>query len=288
MLTHVLAHAGAALRPHDVWSAWAVEPVVLAGLVAGWWLYRRGARHRRRARAFQAGLAVLAVAVLSPVDAMAGVLASAHMVQHLFLVLVAAPLLAASRPLETMWRGVPVQVRRWAGRVRRVTGLTPAAVHRVPLPGLAWLAHVGAVWFWHAAGPYQAALRSDALHGLQHGLFLVTGVAFWHVALVVLDRGAAVGYVFTAALQSTLLAALLTFATSAWYPAYAATTPAWGSSPLADQQLAGVLMWVPGGLAYLAAGLGLVTAWLRDLEADDAQPAGSGASRRSSRSPAAS
>lgn len=276
MLTGLPAHAGAPLRPHDLWTAWGGDPVAVAGLLVAWWLYRRGLagrRTRRQSLAFGSGLLAVAVAVLSPLDALAGSLASAHMVQHLLLVLVAAPLLAVSRPLETMWRGVPVGTRRWVGRRRRAAGLTPAALRRVPLPGVAWLAHVATVWAWHAAGPYQAALRNDLVHGLEHGSFLVTGAIFWWVALRALDRGAAVLFVFTAALQGTVLAALLTFASAPWYPAYGQSAPAWGLAPLADQQLAGVLMWVPGGLVYAAAGLGLVVAWLRQLDEAEARPA---------------
>lgn len=267
----LLAHTGGPLRPHDLWAAWGGDPLALAGLLAAWWVYHRGLAgrpRRRQAMAFSSGLVAAAAAVLSPLDALAGSLASAHMVQHLLLVLVAAPLLAVSRPLETMWRGMPAGARRWVGRRRRSAGLTPAVVRRVPLPGVVWIAHVAALWGWHAAGPYQAALRMDLVHGLEHASFLVTGTLFWWVALRVLERGAAVLYVFTAALQGTVLAALLTFATTPWYPSYAATAPAWGLTPLADQQLAGVLMWVPGGLVYVAAGLGLVVAWLRELDAE--------------------
>ncbi len=275
----IVAHTGAPLRPHDLWTAWELQPVLVAGIVLVAWLYRRGAAgrpHDRRRLACGVGLAVAGLAVLSPLDAMSGALASAHMVQHLLLILVAGPLLAVSRPLESMWRGVPVAGRRWVGRRRRAAGLTPAVVRRVPLPGAVWLAHVAAVWGWHAAGPYEAALRFDVVHAAEHGSFLVTAALFWWVVVEVLDRGAAVLYVFTAALASTVLAALLTFATAPWYPAYSATAPAWGLSPLADQQLAGVLMWVPGGLGYAGAALALLASWLRRMEAEDLVAAGPG------------
>ncbi len=267
----VWAHTGAPPAPHDVWGAWSFDPLVVAGLLAAAWLYRRGSRDPVAARWYYGGLAAVALALLSPLDAMAGALVSGHMCQHVVLILVAAPMLVAGRPLEPMWRGLPHAWRKRVGARRLALGLTPARLRRARLPALVWLAHVAAVWGWHAAGPYQAALRSDLLHGLQHASFLATAVAFWAVVAAA-RRAPGVGmmYLFTAALQSTVLAALLTFAGSPWYPAYAESARAWGLDPLADQQLAGVLMWVPGGFAYLAAGLALLAGWLRSLDGAEA------------------
>jgi len=173
------------------------------------------------------------------------------MVQHVLLLLIAAPLLALSTPPGIVPRRLP-----------------PAAV---------WLAHAGAVWFWHASVPYDAALENDLLHVVEHTTFLVTAVAFWWVVIGssnggVVSRGYSVLLVFAMAMQSVFLSVLLTFARAPWYSAYTATTGSWNLDPLTDQQLAGVIMWVPAGLVYLGAGLALAVTWLREAEGEAVAP----------------
>ena len=121
----------------------------------------------------------------------------------------------------------------------------------------------------HAPRLYDAALRSEALHALQHGTFLGTALLFWwaliHGHAARRRYGLAVLYLFTTALHTTALGALLSLASGPLYPAYG-STQAWGLSPLQDQQLAGLIMWVPGGLAYLIAALILMLAWLKESD----------------------
>lgn len=271
MLT--LAHPGQPPAPHDAWLAWDLDPWILIGVVAAWVLYRRGSRpseemSRQRSVFFGGGLLAVLIAVASPLDAIGTALASAHMIQHLLLMLVAAPLLVLGRPGETMLRGAPYSVRKGFGRTRRFLGLTPSRVRTLAHPLVIWLAYAAVLWLWHLPGPYGAALESDLIHSVEHVSFLAVAVLFWSLTLVGLEasRGLAVLGVFTAALQSTILAALLTFATTPWYSAYLGTTTAWGISALDDQQIAGVIMWVPGGLLYLAAALTLFAFWVRDSE----------------------
>ncbi len=108
------------------------------------------------------------------------------------------------------------------------------------------------------------------MHTLQHASFLGTGLLFWwalfHGREGRMGYGAAVFYLFATAMHSGALGALLTFAPSPWYPAYDGATAAWGLTPLEDQQLAGLIMWIPAGLSYLVAGLALVAAWMRESE----------------------
>jgi cytochrome c oxidase assembly factor CtaG len=137
-----------------------------------------------------------------------------------------------------------------------------------------WLLHVATLWFWHAAVLYDAALRSQLLHVVEHASFLVTALLFWHVVIGVrsperVPNGLGVLLVFAMAMQSVFLSVLLTFAGAPWYSGYATTTTPWGLEPLADQQLAGVIMWIPAGLVYLAAGLALLVAWVRATERED-------------------
>jgi putative membrane protein len=278
MLTPVLAHPGQPPAPHDLWAAWNLEPVMLLGLLVAAWAYRRGRTGgpRRpadswRARCFALALATLGVALLSPLDALSGALASAHMVQHLLLVLVAAPLLALSAPSGAILRGSPLAVRRASGRWRRRLGLTHRNLAVLRHPAAVWLLHVAVLWFWHAAVPYDAALASRPLHLLEHASFLVTAALFWHVVVGArgagrVSNGLGVLLVFGMAMQSVLLSVLLTFARTPWYAGYATTTAAWGLDPLADQQLAGAIMWIPAGGVYLVVALALLASWVGAAE----------------------
>ena len=276
----MLAHAGTPVAPHDVWRAWNLDPVLVSGLLLSVWAYGRGRAvpHEPvspwRQRCFVAALAALAVALVSPLDALSGALASAHMVQHVLLMLVAAPLLAVSAPLAVLLRGSPAVVREATGRWRLALepggGGSRAWCH----PVVVWLLHVGALWFWHASVPYSAALENHVIHVVEHASFLVSGVLFWRVVIGPLggDRvsnGYGVLLIFTMALQSVFLSALLTFARAPWYPPYAATTAPWGLDPLADQQLAGVVMWIPAGLVYVCTALALLATWIKASEREE-------------------
>jgi putative membrane protein len=281
MLIPILAHPGQPPAPHDLWSAWNLDPVLLGGLLLTAWAYWRGQTSgpRRpidtwRARCFTGALVALGLALLSPLDALSNALASAHMVQHLLLLLVAAPLLALSAPSSAILRGSPLALRRASGRWRRRLGLTHGHLGALRHPAAVWLLSVGVIWFWHAAAPYDATLDNQLLHVLEHASFLVTAVLFWQAVVGV--RGAArvsgglgVLLVFAMAMQSVFLSVLLTFARTPWYSGYATTTASWGLDPLTDQQVAGVIMWIPAGGIYLAAALVLLVTWIRATERED-------------------
>jgi putative membrane protein len=281
MLNPILAHPGQPPAPHDLWSTWNLHPVLVGGLLLTAWAYWRGQTSgpRRpidswRARCFTAALVALGLALLSPLDALSGALASAHMVQHLLLLLVAAPLLALSAPSSAILRGSPLALRRASGRWRRRLGLTHGHLGVLRHPAAMWLLSVGVIWFWHAAAPYDATLGNQLLHVLEHASFVVSAVLFWQVVVGV--RGAArvsgglgVLLVFAMAMQSVFLSVLLTFARTPWYSGYAETTAPWGLDPLTDQQLAGVIMWIPAGGIYLVVALALLVAWIRATERED-------------------
>jgi putative membrane protein len=273
----VLAHPGRALAPHDLWSAWTLEPAVVAALALLALLYTLGsARLVRRTRpgrgpgrwqsaAFWTGWAVLAVALVSPLDAMGGVLFSAHMVQHELLMAVAAPLLVLGRPLVPALWALPPAWRRALGRGARerwIHGLWSVLTR----PLVAWALHAVAILAWHAPALYGRTLVSEPVHALQHLCFLGTALLFWwtliHGRQARARYGAAVFYLFLTAMYTGGFGALLTVASVPWYPGHAATTTAWGLTPLEDQQLAGLIMWVPAGLSYLVAALLLMSAWL--------------------------
>ena len=267
------------LTPHDFWSGWSFEPAVIVTLGIAAWLYVRGARALWRsagvgkgvatweAAAFGAGWATLVLALMSPLHRLGEALFSAHMAQHELLMAVAAPLLVLGRPLVPLVWALPMSWRRSAGSwvaappFRRGWAL-------VTLPIAAWTLHAAAIWLWHAPPLFEATLRSELIHALQHVSFLGSALLFWWALL----RGrqgrlggpAAVLYLFTTSLHTTVLGALLTFSSRVWYPLYASGTAPWGLTPLEDQQLAGLIMWVPGSLAYLIAALMIASTWLRE------------------------
>lgn len=278
----VLAHAGQPPAPHDVWGAWSLHPAVVVPLVLLLVLHQRGRSRtgtraaRRRARAFHASWWALVVALVSPLDAMSAALASAHMVQHVLLVLVAAPLLAVAAPMPALLRGLPTPAARWLAPVRR--GPLGTVGRGLTHPAVAWPLHVATLWGWHAAAAYDAALAIPAVHAVEHATFLLTGVLVWSAVLgphrVRAADGAGVLAVFGLAMQSVLLSVLLTFASEAWYDGYATTTAAWSLTHLADQQLAGVIMWIPAGAIHVGVGLVLLVGWIRSTEGATEQPVG--------------
>jgi cytochrome c oxidase assembly factor CtaG len=134
----------------------------------------------------------------------------------------------------------------------------------------AWVLEAAALWLWHIPFLYQATLTSDWIHAAQHLSFLGTAVLFWSalygVGRSAMSFGAATLYVFGTAVHCSALGALLTFSTVLWYPAYAHTTAHWGLTPLQDQQLGGVIMWVPSGVVFIVIALALIARWLSESD----------------------
>jgi putative membrane protein len=275
------AHTGQPIAPHDLWTAWSWEPVVVIALLVSGWMYARGVeRVWRRAGAgggirkwqagcFAAGWLTLGVAMVSPLHPLGAALFSAHMVQHELLVAVAAPLLVLGRPVIPFLFALPMPWRRAAGGWAKA-GPVRGAWQGLTVPVTALVLHAAALWLWHLPAPYQATLRSELLHTLQHASFLGTGLLFWWAMIHGRDGrrgyGASVFYLFATALHSGGLGALLTFAPRPWYPAYDGTAAAWGLTALEDQQLAGLIMWIPAGASYAVAGLILMAMWMRESE----------------------
>lgn len=237
-------------------------------------LWRRGGVdagvRRAQALSFLLGLNVLLVALASPLDGYAHVRFSAHMTQHVLLMLVAAPLLVYGAPLVPLlwslpraarlrclagWRAVP-----WLGR----------AWQTFTHPLVVWALGTATLWLWHLPSLYQAALVNPWLHALEHASFLVSALLFWWLVIQPhgrrLSHGLALLLVFGVKLQSGALGAIITFAPAPLYPAYEASTALFGLSALEDQHLAGLIMSTPGGIVYLVTGALLFLRWLRVLE----------------------
>ncbi|PYQ79546.1 MAG: hypothetical protein DMG01_08410 [Acidobacteria bacterium] len=194
---------------------------------------------------------------------------SAHMAQHELLMLAAAPLIAAAAPLiALLWVLPPGARRRVMLAVRRPSVVAATAV--VTAPPTVWCVHATALWVWHLPALYDAALEHEAVHIVQHLSFFGSAALFWwglvHGRYGRLGYGAAVLYVFATAVHSGVLGALLTFSPRVWYPLYESTASRFGMTPLEDQQLAGLLMWVPASLVFIAGGLYFFAAWIRESE----------------------
>jgi putative membrane protein len=269
-------HEGNPPEPHDLWATWSLEPFVLAGLALSAWLYRRGARRMagrelrgRESFAFAGGWLALVVALVSPLDGLGAALFSAHMTQHEVIMLVAAPLLVLGRPVAPFLLALPAHWRRGLAAVWK-TGPARRGWRFLISPLIAWLIHAAVLWTWHAPSLFQATLESEFVHAAQHLSFLASALLFCEALIhgreSRMGYGAAVIYVFTTAVHTSALGALLIFSRTLWYPTYQGTTAAWGLSPVEDQQLGGLIMWVPAGVVYLVAGLLLFALWLRESE----------------------
>jgi cytochrome c oxidase assembly factor CtaG len=239
-------------------NAWDWEPSVVAGCAALGLGYIALVRKRgwNRAPYFLVGVLLLLLDLVSPIDTLGDrYLFSAHIVQHFLLAQVIPPLLLLGTP-------------RWLAEaaVRRpsLNRIEPFLGH----PPVSWILGVGVMLAWHVPILFNAALANDGLHILQHLSFLVTGTIFWWPILGPLeDRHlptlAAVSYLFSACVCCSLLGAFLTFSPVGLYPAYL-TPPhpnTWGLDPKSDQQLGGMLMWVPGCFVYLSGILSTVLRW---------------------------
>ncbi|PYT01621.1 MAG: hypothetical protein DMF63_01885 [Acidobacteria bacterium] len=273
------AHEG---EPHDfgeLWHAWSFDPLVVVILASSALVYVNGLKNLWKAggrghgiseweaTAFAFGWFSIFIALVSPVHAWGEVLFSAHMLQHEILMLLSAPLFVIGRPfVAAMW----CAPNSW----RRPIGSTISEGHlkflwrRITSPFVAWLVHALALWIWHIPFLFQATLKSDVVHTLQHASFFGSALLFWWAIIYgsrgVASYGAGILYLFTTSIHSGLLGVLLTLTSRVWYPAYSETTASWGLTPIEDQQLGGLIMWVPAGIVYIVAALIMFSGWLRE------------------------
>jgi putative membrane protein len=268
-----LAHVPA---PAPAWPlTWSFEPWIVACLLLSALgyalgvarLWRQAGRGRgistRQVAAFAAGWLALVAALVLPLDTLGSRLFSAHMLQHELLMAVVAPLMCLGRPLAAWTWAFPAALRP------RVSAWTATPAWATVWAGLtaplaSWALHAVALWGWHVPALFEAALHDNGIHTLQHLSFLGTALLFWWAVLKPASRpaqGRAMLYLFTTMVHTGALGALLTLSPVLWYPSYMGTASALGVDPLEDQQLGGLVMWVPAGLAYVAAGLALAMRW---------------------------
>ena len=267
------AHTGEPLEPDDLWPAWKFDPGVVIPLLLSAVLYASGSRKHFGMTLFQracfwSGWLSLVIALISPLHPVGEVLFSAHMVQHEILMLVSAPLLVLSQPLVTFLWAIPMNWRKALAHWAK-TNPVKASWTFLTDPFTAWGLHAVAIWTWHVPYMFELTLKSELAHTVQHLSFFLSGLLFWWALFHAHGRrayGGGVLYVFTTAIHTGILGALLTFSPRIWYTSYSTTTQAWGLTPLEDQQIGGLVMWVPASLIYLAAGLWLFAAWLKESD----------------------
>ncbi len=264
------------------WAAWNwAQPVVVTNLSILTAVYafglsrlwKRGGFGKtvpvRQAVLFAAGMASLFLALVSPIDVFSEELAWMHMIQHMILVGVAAPLLVLGTPfLVSLW-AFPLPWRRAYGRMKqRVESWKPAR-YFFWQPLVTWLLFALVLWIWHLPPLYEATLYNDLFHDFQHFSFVAVACLFWRVLLdpvsrLKLSRGLGVVYLFLTSLHATLLGVFMTLAPKAWYPFYETRAPRWNLTALEDQQVAGLIMWMPACMVYAVVAALLLGLWLRD------------------------
>jgi putative membrane protein len=239
-------YCGQPPAPDEIWRRWNLDPVLLVALAAVWIAYLLLARRKElplwRRSLFSAGWVLTGIALVCPICPLSVALFSARVGQHMFLVSVAAPLVALGWPASE----ISASAARWR-------------------PILAAAGFSAALWFWHSPVPYDATFESTAVYWLMHLTTYGSAVVLWRAAFASWGRsleGAGVAVLMTV-LQMGLLGAVITFAGRPLYAPHAHTTLAWGLTALQDQQLGGVIMWVPAGIllaGVLAAGFAEVLA----------------------------
>jgi putative copper resistance protein D len=274
----VAAHGAVPAEPPSIANlalGWTFEPAVvlaLLGAAVGWLRTVRSINRahpanpvpRRRTVAFLAGLTVIAVALLSGIDAYDTTLFSIHMVQHLLLSLAASPLIALGAPITTLLRASTPNVRR-----RIIVPILHSRVMRVlSFPVVAWLVFAGVMWGSHFSPLFDAALENPLIHDLEHGLYLAAGILFWWPAVGLdpspwrMPHPVRAMYVFLQMPQNTFLAVTILNSSVVLYPHYATLARDWGPTVLEDQQIAGGVMWITGDILFLVGLAAILVGWM--------------------------
>ena len=236
--TATIAYCGPAAVPGDLLTRWNFDPLLMAALAVLAIVIASG--RVANSRAGWAALLLMATIFISPLCALSSALFSARVLHHVLLIAAVAPLLALAIPLR-----------------------------RMPSPPLAALVglHTIILWIWHMPAPYEWGLASVPAYWLMQASLLVSAWLLWRAIFASTAQPGAALFALVATIgQMGLLAALIVFAPRPLYAVHFASTAAWGMNPLADQQLAGLLMWVPASLPYLGVGLWLAWSSLRPVE----------------------
>lgn len=272
---------------------WRIEVIIVLAFAgtfftAGWWRLRQRQRRGQLAKAWQPvsysiGLLVIALALLSPIDALGSQLFLMHMIQHLLLIMVAPPLLLLTNPMPFMLWGIPgswrLRVGRGIGRLLHRHSPVRKNLRLITSPGVLWLIWVILIFGWHDPTLYNAALQNNFVHDIEHLSFFTAGMVFWwhvtgagpriHKQPPLLGR---IAFVIGAIPPNMLTGVVLAFATEPIYTFYTAVPRLWNISVLDDQRLGGIIMWVPGSMMYIIAALVLIAQMLANEDKKTIMP----------------
>lgn len=244
MFNQITPYCGSPPIPGLLAERWNLDPVLIAVLVASALAYAIGAARAGLGRSeralFLAGWAIVGFALVSPLCSLSVALFSVRVGQHMLITLVGAPLVVMGRPLAAM----RALAGGWGdtGLVRHPGGLSSGVAFALML------------WLWHMPGPYAATFRSDSIYWLMHLTLFGSALALWGCLLA--GRSESLTSLLLGigtSIQMGLLGAILTFAGRTRFGEHVLTAPSWGYTPLQDQQLGGILMWIPGCSIFVAA-----------------------------------
>jgi putative membrane protein len=270
----VLAHGGG---PSEEMMSWNFDPWIVTPLLVFGALYVTGAlvihwRSKQRQNGkwriilYCGGWGTLAGCLVSPLHWLGEHLFTFHMIEHEIMMAVSAPLVVLANPVGTLLWGLPHHLRVFVGRMMR---------KKIVSTSWRWLSegtqatalHGIAIWAWHAPALFDEAVTNVMIHRLQHLSFFLSALLFWWSVFRRSEAGAAAWHVFITMLHTSVLGALMALAPRVLYGAQTTTSIRWGLSPLEDQQLAGIIMWVPAGTIYAGAALALVGIWIKQAGA---------------------
>jgi putative membrane protein len=246
---------------------WIVLPIAVISLLyfSGHIKLSRRSRHsgpmRWQGLFFCSGLLTLAGALISPLHWLGEHLFTFHMIEHEVVMAVSAPLIVLGRPVGLLLWGLPRRARRAIGTlmasppIRRAWDWCAGGACATVIHGVA-------IWAWHLPFLFDAAVTSTTLHRLQHLSFFATALLFWWAVVWRSEHGAAAWHLFVTMIHTGILGALMALSPRVLYAAQTQTASAWGLTPLQDQQLAGMIMWMPSGTIYAAAALTMTALWV--------------------------
>ena len=264
------------------WRLDVILPLLLLGILytVGWQRLKTRTSRRKHGRSHQlvkgwrlaaylTGLFFVGLALLSPIDSLGGQLFFMHMIQHLLMIMIAPPLLLVANPMPFILWGLPPAWRKKVGRglsklLHRKSGFRQG-VRFATAPGIVWLVWVISVFGWHDPQAYQAAIRLEWLHDVEHLFFFISSMTFWwlvtgagphiHKQMGIWGR---IAFVLIAVPPNMALGAVLAFVGRVVYPYYEAVPRLWGLTAVTDQQIGGVIMWIPGSMMFILAALILI------------------------------
>ena len=253
---------------------WTLDPWIVTPLLASATLYFIGAarlllrshtsRTVRKSHfvLFATGWLTLAGALISPLHSLGERLFTVHMIEHEIIMAISAPVIVMARPIGTMMWAFSRRARLVLRSIL-IASAVRAGWRWLSAPRVATLLHGIAIWAWHAPPLFDAAVTNVVLHRLQHLSFFVTAILFWWAIFYCRDRGIAAWDVFITMLHTSVLGALISLGPRVLYHVQTEHAQTWGLLPLEDQQLAGIVMWVPAGTIYAGVAIWLVAEWIK-------------------------